>query len=765
MLKITGYSNKISVVAGEDIQFYIHCEENHYTAQLVRIRCGDLNPEGPGLKEDEIEAIINKQYPGRAQTIHSGSYAVIPFSNEQHIALSSEIEDQFCFEVYVFPTAPQKKNQYIIDHFNTKTGEGFYLKLSEKGIVQAKAGFGKNGSIELSSTLPLMNQVWYRLVFAYSQGKYWLIQKALDVYHQYINRTVSVPSKHPITIAKQPIIIGGRLELADKMRIIAKDTFNGKIDSPALVKLKEHSLQVLPDVFDHPVIQWDFSINIPTIDIKDVGKYNLHGYLENMPTRGVTGYRYNSEATSWQHQPDQYSAIYFHDDDVYDAKWEADFSFQIPETLKSGLYAVRLKISDQDEYIPFVIRPGKNHKRNDMALLFPTATYMAYANEHLATDAVIGELICQRAMQISPHQAFLNMHREYGMSLYDAHSDGSGVHYSSRLRPILNMRPKRLFGIGAGSSFLWQFNADTHITDWLEAKEFNYDMITDEDLEERGIEEIKKYRVLMSTTHPEYYSTKMFKALEDFLGQGGRLMYMGGNGFYWRIAFHQQVPGVIEVRRTPGGTRAWETGPGEGMHSFTGEAGGIWRHQNRSPNKLCGIGFAAQGFDHSSYYRRLPESNDPRAAFIFDGIDDEILGDFGLIGGGAAGMEIDRYDPHLGSPRHALVLASSEKHTAAHVVVVEDIYNNYLGTDGEQNTLVRADMTFFETPSGGAVFSTGSISWSSALWHNQYKNNISQITYNVLKRFISPNPFIYPHDEYKEKPFYDEENSHQQMGS
>jgi len=449
---------------------------------------------------------------------------------------------------------------------------------------------------------------------------------------------------------------------------------------------------------------------------------------------------------NWVQFPDQYSAIHFHDDDLYDAKWEECFSFDIPAELKSGLYAMRLSISDQEEYIPFVVRPAPSHHKNPVVVLFPSATYMAYANEHVITDPAIGEHICQRTLQIQPHQAFLHDHREYGSSLYDVHSDGSGVHYSSRMRPILNMRPKALFSIGAGSSFLWQFNADTHLLDWLEAQEIAYDMITDDDLEENGINTLKDHQVVITTTHPEYYSTKMYKTLEDFIHQKGRLMYMGGNGFYWRIAYHQYLPGVIEVRRTSG-TRAWETAPGEGVHSFTGELGGLWRYQNRSPNKLCGIGFAAQGFDHSSYYRCTKERHNPRVKFIFEKVEDEIIGDFGLIGGGAAGMEIDRFDPHLGSPRHALVIATSEKHTAAHVVAVEDIFNNYLGTDGEQNSLVRADMTFFETPSGGAVFSTGSISWCGSLFHNAYRNNVSQITLNVVKRFIDPKPFLYPFEE------------------
>ena len=50
-------------------------------------------------------------------------------------------------------------------------------------------------------------------------------------------------------------------------------------------------------------------------------------------------------------------------------------------------------------------------------------------------------------------------------------------------------------------------------------------------------------------------------------------------------------------------------------------------------------------------------------------------------------------------------------------------------------------MMFFETPKGGAVFSTSSISWAAALAHDGYKNNVSRITANVVKRFTDPEPF------------------------
>ena len=236
----------------------------------------------------------------------------------------------------------------------------------------------------------------------------------------------------------------------------------------------------------------------------------------------------------------------------------------------------------------------------------------------------------------------MRAHPEFGGSLYDAHSDGSGTCYASRLRPLLNFRPGyQASWFSAAGSFLWQFNADTHVIDWLEASGFAYDVVTDEDLHAEGHELLANYRTVMTGSHPEYWTEQMRAALVTYTRQGGRLAYPG-NGFYWRIAYHRELPGVIELRRAEGGIRAWVSEPGEYYHSFTGEYGGLWERQGQPPHRVVGIGCIAQGFDVSSYYRRQPGSFDPRAAFIFEGIaPDELIGDFGLTGGGAAGLEID----------------------------------------------------------------------------------------------------------------------------
>jgi N,N-dimethylformamidase len=231
----------------------------------------------------------------------------------------------------------------------------------------------------------------------------------------------------------------------------------------------------------------------------------------------------------------------------------------------------------------------------------------------------------------------------------------------------------------------------------------------------------------------------MWDAAKAYLDRGGRLMVFGGNGFYWRIAYHAELPGVIEVRRSGPAIRTWETDPGEAFQSFDGQRGGLWRAIGRAPQSIAGVGFVAEGFDLGTYYVRRKDSFDPRAAFIFAGVGaDELIGNFGLQGGGAAGVEIDRADHRLGTPSHALILASSEGHSESMRLVNEEISIMIPNVTAPGNAKISADMVFFETPNGGAVFNTGSIAWAGSLSHNGYANNVATITGNVLRRFLDP---------------------------
>ena len=747
-MKITSYSDKISVLPGETISFMVNCELPTYQAEIVRIICGDTNPAGPGVKEKIINTPTNKTYKGRKQIIESGSYISI----SPHPLL--ENLQSFTIQAMIWPTTPGKGRQVIAAKFHDRSKAGFALIIAEDESLALVLGDGRGNEEVIATQKPLLAREWYFVAASYDAKSrdatlyqepfvsYPLANDAAEIHSRIKTKSIG-SSQSPLTFAAFRSGNGkGKLD----------GKYNGKIDSPRLANraLNRTEMEMLkgttipPPLTNAIVGAWDFSQDISSTKARDISPNRIHGEVVNLPARGMKGYNWTGEFMNWQQGPQHYGAIHFHDDDIYDAGWEVDFALTIPASLKSGLYAARLRSSEEEEYIPFVVRPvpGKEKK---IAFLLPTASYMAYANEHMAFNAAaLMEVLAGRIPTLDRNSLFLNEHREYGLSCYDSHSDGSGVCYSSRLRPILNMRPKYISALGGHGSSLWQFNADTHITDWLEAIGYEFDVITDEDLHYHGYDLLKPYSVILSSTHPEYHSKPMWDGLIAYQQRGGRFMYTGANGWYWRIAYHPELPGVMEVRRNEGGIRTWAAEPGEYYHSFTGEYGGLWRRQGRPPQMIVGTGFTAQGFDISAPYTRLPDSFHPRATFIFEGIGkDEIIGDFGLIGGGAAGLEIDRADRLLGTPPHALVLATSMgKHTDVYLVVCEELLATYPGLGGTENELVRADMVFYETPNGGALWASSSIAWAGSLSHNKYKNNVSRITKNVLDRFLDPKPFV-----------------------
>jgi N,N-dimethylformamidase len=438
--------------------------------------------------------------------------------------------------------------------------------------------------------------------------------------------------------------------------------------------------------------------------------------------------------------PQEFGGIEFHADALTDCRWQPTLSLTVPPDLKSGVYVVKLTVEDgagmAEEYAPFFVRPTA--PKASICFLAPTASYLAYANIQSAFDSALLQSITASTpiLQEVDVEVYKNG-VEFGLSTYDTHNDGAGVCYSSYHRPIINMRPKyRAPGLGA----TWQFPADLSIIGWLEAMKYEYDVITDEDLHRDGVAALKPYQVVLTGTHNEYYSERMMDATEDYLAGGGRLLYMGGNGYYWCVGFRDDEPSVMEVRKLEAGSRAWQARPGEHYLASTGERSGLWRHRGRPPQKLVGVGFTSEGMDGSVPYRRMPDSYHRSVAWIFDGVEGEVFGGFGLGGGGAAGLEIDRYDLSLGTPPHARILASSEPFTDNYPLVQEEIYFMTPGLGGTQHPWVRADMVYFTTPGGGAVFSTGSIAWGSALPYGNFQNPVSRLTRNIVDAFLAKGP-------------------------
>lgn len=180
----------------------------------------------------------------------------------------------------------------------------------------------------------------------------------------------------------------------------------------------------------------------------------------------------------------------------------------------------------------------------------------------------------------------------------------------------------------------------------------------------------------------------------------------------------------MEVRKLDSGMRAWSARPGEHYLATTGQKSGLWKNLGRPPQKLAGVGFIGEGFETSRPFRRMPDSYHRTVSWITEGIEGEIIGDFGLAYDGAAGLELDRYDLDLGTPPHTRIIASSGGHSDNYVLVTEELL------------YARADIAYFPAPNDGAVFSTGSIAFGQALPANNFDNNVSRMLANVVNAFI-----------------------------
>ena len=722
--RVLVYADRWDVRPGETVRFKVSTGNPTPALRfdVVRLRSAVAHRDGPGCRLTAVPTAAEGQYPGRLQTTAMGSY--VAFDRPCPVDLSG-----FSVRVAAKPTLRTGQPQALLGTWNEAQGAGFALYLDDAGRVSMTVGAGGGTLATVSTAEPLPLGYWHEIAGACDpqSGRMLVTHRCLEPGHLLLREA---RAERDLDVepppARQDFFIGAWR--ADGEAMAAH--FNGKLEAPALFST--------PTWDDGSVVgAWDFSLDPAGDRIVDRSPSGWNGRAVNRPTRAVTGARWDGTVHRWADDPTHYGAIHFHEDDVVDCAWSDDVTLAIPSQWRSGVYCGRFRQGEDTAYATFFVLPSREGPRADLAVLMPTATYVCYGNDgtHVQRRRFL-ERTMNRFATVTRNQMYLQAHPELGASTYDMHRDGSGVCYASRHRPMPELAP---------TESLWNFSEDTLILDWLEESGYAYDVLTDEALHLEGAALLDRYRCVVSGSHPEYTSQAMSDAILAYLERDGRFIYLGANGFYWKIAYHSDDPGLIEVRRAEDGGRNWIAEPVEYHLASTGKLSGLWRRNGRPPQALLGVGYTACGFDAASYYERTEASRDPRAAWIFEGVgEDERIGDFGFALGGAAGAELDRADASLGTPPHALTVASATHLPASYMTVPEELYHLTPDVNGENSPLVRADMVFFETPAGGAVFATGSISWCDGLCHDGYDNNVARITGNVVRRFLDPARFDVP---------------------
>lgn len=367
---------------------------------------------------------------------------------------------------------------------------------------------------------------------------------------------------------------------------------------------------------------------------------------------------------------------------------------------RSGLYFVHLEGERTGAFFSFPLIVAPREARARIAVLASSNDWNAY-NDFGGRSNYVGAAGLAMEPVVNPHQdgAYL---RDTGARFWDR-DDYDPLSFD-RPEPVNRMEK------GVRLTDVMQRVGEEHVAPatwrllgWMEREGFAYDLWADPQLHDRRLP-LDDYAVLVLDAHPEYWTRDMYFAVKRWVFErGGRLVYLGGNGINCEVEITPEL-GVIH-RDTdlsawvPG--RSYEGGPGSIIPSRFGQ-----RVENEA--SLLGVSTTLTGMGTGAPYRVIDADH-----WSFEGTGltaGDLFGEEWLDArnsGGASGHETDKMNAF--SPPGTRLLAKG--------------INPFDG---------GAELVTFDTPSGGAVWSTGSISWICSL---PVSDSVSTITANVLRRF------------------------------
>jgi N,N-dimethylformamidase len=358
---------------------------------------------------------------------------------------------------------------------------------------------------------------------------------------------------------------------------------------------------------------------------------------------------------------------------------------------RSGLYYLHARTSGGTEFaFPWIVAPREPVA--PIAVLASNITWNAYNNFGGRSNYINPE-----SLPLTPTvNARLELKR---------YTDPDGVVYDTdQYAPLSFERPEPINHIDLkteitdpieGRAACHVAPAEWRLLGWLEREQFAYDYYAETQLHD-GTLDLDRYQVLILSTHPEYWSRAMYNALKSWVNdRGGKLMYLGGNGLNCEVEFVDPTT----VIHHNGNSRALKR---DGYESR-------FHRRVECEATLLGVVFTDAGAMTGAPYRVLDASH---WAFAGTGLANADLFGRGSLHvrcpGGASAHETDKVSPN--SARNVQRLAK--------------------GTNVDEG---GAEITYYETTSGGAVFSAGSIAWPSAILVDEC---VSQITTNVLRGFL-----------------------------
>lgn len=571
------YADAESVRPGEVIRFHVSADAP-YTAELCRL--------GPDVDDPAGDAVLKAFAPvaPRVQPIHPGSYVHVPRGLRDGLRA-------FTVEAWVRLWRVDRL-QGVVSQEDKQDSRGWALGVGTDGYVGFYLGDGVSSDEALVHRAPaglVQKGRWHHLV-----GRWDGTTKELFVDGR---RVATWPFAGPLRPGVHPIRLGAMGDEGRAVRFLDGDLAMVALydaamgDEQIATRFAERGLRRAAG--SSPAARsvlacWDFSAERGEA-VADVSGGRRHGRIVNRGTWMIGGPSFDPNVTRFgdydpARDPWRGHGLRLSSDDLYDCGWEATHRWRVPADARSGFYVLRLRHEkDGQEFLQhamFIVRRPARLKPAPIVLLAATNTWRAY-------NAAAFGVPRPGARQLAGTDGFPNAPGDPpAFSFYRPHAAGQGTYQLGRRVPWPAAGPYLRYGDATDYSHLARADRFTQV--WLEREGYDYEVVSDFDLHrDPGL--LCRCRVFLINGHSEYWSTEMYRGLEEFLRAGGRAVVLSGNSLFWRVTYSDDGT-VMECRKVdaPGDQMRPEQ-RGEAWHSHDGRRGGMMRECGLPGWRLIGL--------------------------------------------------------------------------------------------------------------------------------------------------------------------------------
>lgn len=715
------YAQK-SIAAGDEIQFRVSSRVP-YELSVVR-----LGPDPENRDDDPVLQKFRVQGP-KAQSIHPGSYVHI----DNGLPVDRRLPE-LTLECWIRPFALGGWQGLVTQHeYPRNCGIGLFINNGKIAFITDDGGDFNRTSLHETEPGLIKQQRWHHVVGTWD-GEIKRIFVDGKLAGEFPYRGVVRPGDTALRIG------------AYGSQGVAENFYNGDI---AMVALYDRALDV--DQINQRVADrglsipkgnavlacWPFSEERGT-RVADAGVDGRHGRIVNRGTWMIGGPSFDAAAIG-RHDtdydptkdPQRGHALRLASDELYNARWDVNHRFRIPANAKSGVYAGRFDFEIDGEpkqyFTTFIVRRPPSRPKAPLLVLMSTNTWLAYNSapfpfNHGREFVKMGT----GGMQTThPDAATYSGYRD--------HRNGQPTYKIGMNLPWPAAGPNKTY-INESYSHLMRGERFLHL--WLDRHGYDYDVITDHDLD-RDPSVLDGYEAVCINGHSEYWSARAYNGLDDYLKTGGDTIVLSGNTMFWRVTY-DDAGEFMEVRKFGtgiGGRKLAQVG--ELYHSHDFRRGSLMRFCGYPAWKVVGLTCIGWGGAFKPYQVDRPDHflfNEPHPVGLGKG------DTFGVIseGIGAVGHEFDvrlstlqratadSVIKGLTEPEGIVTVASSSDDRR----VIDYNAEGHKPRVGNENTI--AEIIYWERPTGGRVFHTGSIATAWGVYHDE---KMSKLMKNVLHHF------------------------------